>query len=334
MAGKNISWSDVVGIDEAKDTLMKTVITPLRTQGCNMPFTSILICAPPGTGKSYLRRAVNSEISDIASFWSKHSMEFFSKYIGFSKDFLKSFLQQSSETRPTVIWLDDLFSTDGMFPCAFCNGDEGETLSRYLTYWMNSNEIGKEGLVLIGATQTPWIASDYLLKSFEHFVFLDRLDEEARHQVLKRRLQSERHCLSEDDLWMIARLTDGFSGADISSLISSACMIPLRSITTSTHFKKVRGPSPENPSVMEDDLYTPCNPDDEGALAMSWADAPENKLLLPEITVDDFIKAVNNSCSSVSEKEWEELYSFKLNVTSKIQNLRNDDVPGFGPPSE
>ncbi|XP_002736299.1 vacuolar protein sorting-associated protein 4B-like [Saccoglossus kowalevskii] len=303
-----VGWSDVIGQKDVKNTLMSTIITPLRTRGCNLPFTSVLICGPPGTGKTLLRQAIEHELGDVVSFHSKHSSDFISK--GFSKQLLKSFLQQSSEIRPAVIWIDDLFSTDGMFPCAFCRGLEGENLQRYITCWMNTNDVNKEGVVIVGSTQNPWVADESLIQSFHHHVYMGKMEEESRYRMIQRSLKDEIHVLKEGDLWKIAQHTNSFTGADMQILIRSACSQPLRRITKSHHFKKV-SKARDNPGELKDIFYKPCDANDEGAIAMPWTDVPADRLILPVITMDDFLQAMTSTRSSVRDEEWQEIYNFK-----------------------
>ena len=61
-------------------------------------------------------------------------------------------------------------------------------------------------------------------------------------------------------------------------------MRPIRRIQSATHFKRVTGPSPTNPSVMIHDMLTPCSPGDSDAIAMSWMDIASDKLLEPKIS--------------------------------------------------
>ena len=62
-------------------------------------------------------------------------------------------------------------------------------------------------------------------------------------------------------------------------------MQPVRKVHTATHFKVVSGPSPKDPTVIVDDLLTPCSPGDEGAREMTWMDVDGDKLFEPPVTM-------------------------------------------------
>ena len=80
-------------------------------------------------------------------------------------------------------------------------------------------------------------------------------------------------------------------------------MQPIRTVQTTTHFKRVRGPSPANPEVMVDDLLTPCSPGDPDAIEMKWIDVPGDKLLPPTVRFNDFLKSIATTRPSVNEED-------------------------------
>lgn len=62
-------------------------------------------------------------------------------------------------------------------------------------------------------------------------------------------------------------------------------MQPVRKVQTATHFKRIRGASPKDPTTVVDDLLIPCSPGDPGAIEMSWMDVPSDKLAEPPVTL-------------------------------------------------
>jgi len=67
--------------------------------------------------------------------------------------------------------------------------------------------------------------------------------------------------------------------------VRDALMEPVRKVQTATHFKKVSGPSPNNPEEIVNDLLVPCSPGDQGAVEMNWMDVPSDKLFEPPVTM-------------------------------------------------
>lgn len=103
--------------------------------------------------------------------------------------------------------------------------------------------------------------------------------------MFKLHLGSTSHCLTEEDFKKLAAATDGYSGADISIIVRDALMQPVRQVQTATHFKRVRGPSPKDPSIIVDDLLTPCSPGDPAAIEMNWMEVEGDKLYEPPVTM-------------------------------------------------
>lgn len=103
--------------------------------------------------------------------------------------------------------------------------------------------------------------------------------------MFKLHLGSTSHCLTDEDFKKLAGSTEGYSGADISIIVRDALMQPVRQVQTATHFKRVRGPSPKDPSVIVDDLLTPCSPGDPAAIEMNWMEVDGDKLYEPPVTM-------------------------------------------------
>lgn len=137
------------------------------------------------------------------------------------------------------------------------------------------------------------------------------------------------HSLNDNNIMELAKRTERFSGADISVLIRDALMQPVRKVQNSTHFKKViykkkngsssnksvfsiqvRGPKPNNPSEIVDDLLTPCMDNEPGAIKMSWVDVPGDKLLEPHVSMSDMLRSLANSKPTVNEADLDKLTKF------------------------
>lgn len=142
-----------------------------------------------------------------------------------------------------------------------------------------------DGILVLGATNIPWVLDSAIRRRFEKRIYIPLPEEQARAVMFKLHLGSTAHCLSDDDFKKLAAATEGYSGADISIIVRDSLMQPVRQVQTATHFKKVRGPSPKDPSVIVDDLLTPCSPGDPDAIEMSWMEVDGDKLFIPPVTM-------------------------------------------------
>lgn len=154
-------------------------------------------------------------------------------------------------------------------------------------YYIDALGVGSDndGILVLGATNIPWVLDSAIRRRFEKRIYIPLPDEQARVIMFKLHLGSTSHCLTEEDFKKLAAATDGYSGADISIIVRDALMQPVRQVQTATHFKRVRGPSPKDPSIIVDDLLTPCSPGDPAAIEMNWMEVEGDKLYEPPVTM-------------------------------------------------
>lgn len=168
-----------------------------------------------------------------------------------------------------------------------------------------------DGILVLGATNIPWVLDSAIRRRFEKRIYIPLPEEQARAVMFKLHLGSTAHCLSDDDFKKLAAATEGYSGADISIIVRDSLMQPVRQVQTATHFKKVRGPSPKDPSVIVDDLLTPCSPGDPDAIEMSWMEVDGDKLFIPPVTMRDMQKSLATTRPTVNEDDMAKLEKFK-----------------------
>lgn len=93
-----------------------------------------------------------------------------------------------------------------------------------------------------------------------------------------------------------------YSGSDIATLVRDALMQPIRKVQMATHFRWIEAPSRTDPNKTSRYL-TPCSPGAPGAQEMTWIDIEPDQLLEPELTVQDFLKAVQSSRPTVNKHD-------------------------------
>ncbi|XP_050033924.1 vacuolar protein sorting-associated protein 4 [Dermacentor andersoni] len=311
MEKPNVKWSDVAGLHAAKEALKEAVILPIKFPhlftGKRKPWKGILLFGPPGTGKSYLAKAVATEANN-STFFSVSSSHLVSKWLGESEKLVRNLFEMARNQKPSIIFIDEIDSL-----CSTRSDNENDATRRIKTeFLVQMQGVGtdNDGILVLGATNIPWVLDSAIRRRFEKRIYIPLPEEPARMHMFKLHIGNTPHTLTEDDFKQLAKRSDGFSGADISVLVRDALMQPVRKVQTATHFRKVRGPSRSDPNVIVDDLLTPCSPGSPGAIEMSWMDVPGEKLLEPTVTMSDMLLSLSTAKPTVNDADLDKLRKF------------------------
>lgn len=311
MEKPNVKWNDVAGLDAAKEALKEAVILPIKFPhlftGKRTPWRGILLFGPPGTGKSYLAKAVATEANN-STFFSISSSDLVSKWLGESEKLVKQLFAMAREHKPSIIFIDEIDSL-----CGSRSENESEAARRIKTeFLVQMQGVGNnnDGILVLGATNIPWTLDSAIRRRFEKRIYIPLPEEHARSFMFKLNLGSTPNSLTEENFMNLGKKTEGYSGADISIIVRDALMQPVRKVQTATHFKRVRGKTFNNPDVVVDDLLTPCSPGDPNAIAMTWVDVPGDKLLEPVVCEADMERSLCNTKPSVNEEDLGKLQKF------------------------
>lgn len=218
-----------------------------------------------------------------STFFSVSSSDLVSKWLGESEKLVKNLFELARQHKPSIIFIDEVDSL-----CSSRSDNESESARRIKTeFLVQMQGVGNDndGILVLGATNIPWVLDSAIRRRFEKRIFIPLPEEIARLVMFKIHLGNTAHSLTEDNLKELAKKTEGYSGADISIVVRDALMQPVRKVQTATHFKKIRGPSPMDKTVIVDDLVTPCSPGDPGAIEMTWMDVEGEKLYEPPVTM-------------------------------------------------
>ena len=226
----NIKWSDIGGLDDVKKQLMQAVEWPLKysdlfVKSGAKPPKGILLYGPPGTGKTMLAKAVANESE--ANFISIKGPELLSKWVGESESGVREVFRKARQAAPTIVFFDEI---DAIAPVRGSGyGDTNVTervVSQLLTELDGLEELQR--VVVLAATNRPDIIDPALVRAgrFDRILQVGAPDKKARLDILK--IQSAKNPLAEDvNLENVAEKTEGYTGADLSALVSTAVMTAL-----------------------------------------------------------------------------------------------------------
>ncbi|OII74781.1 AAA-family ATPase [Cryptosporidium ubiquitum] len=320
MESPNISWDDIVGLEQAKTSLKEAVILPVKFpelfQGKLKPWKGILLYGPPGTGKTFLAKACATEMK--GTFLSISSADLTSKWQGESEKLIKALFDVARERAPSIIFIDEIDSL-----CSSRNEQENEATRRIKTEFLvqmdgvNSNSSNCPNsnfkpILVLGTTNIPWEIDSGIRRRFERRIYIPLPDEDSRVLLIKNGLKSINHSLTDEDINYIAKMTHGYSSSDVSILIKDALFEPIRKCSESSWFKKV---IINNDTSNAEDFkvyWTPCsqpsnldNFDKELYKKISLYDIPNNQLLPPKLTRCDLVHVLSKTKSSVTNLDIE-----------------------------
>lgn len=206
----NVRWTDVAGLEAAKAALKEAVILPIKFPnlftGKRSPWKGILLFGPPGTGKTYLAKAVATEAD--STFLSVSSSDLVSKWMGESERLVKQLFSMARELRPAIIFVDEIDSL-----CGARGEGESEASRRIKTeFLVQMQGVGNDtrGILVLGATNTPWALDPALRRRFERRIYIPLPDKDARVQMLKIHIGDTPVDLADEDLEKLGEMTEGW----------------------------------------------------------------------------------------------------------------------------
>ena len=228
---KKVTFADVAGADEEKAELQE-VVDFLRnpdkyTQiGARIPH-GLLLVGPPGTGKTLLARAVAGEAG--VQFLSISGSDFVEMYVGVGASRVRDLFDQAKRIAPAIIFIDEIDAVGRKRGSGLGGGhDEKEQTLNQLLVEMDG--FGRtEGVIVLAATNRPDILDPALLRPgrFDRQIHVGRPDVKGREDILKVHAKGKR--LDDSvDLKTVARVTPGFTGADLSNLMNEAAIMAAR----------------------------------------------------------------------------------------------------------
>jgi len=229
-----VTFSDVAGVDEAKDELTEIVDFLKRPQrysdiGARIP-KGVLLVGPPGTGKTLLSKAVAGEAE--VPFFIISGSEFVELFVGAGAARVRDLFEQAKKKAPCIIFIDELDaigkSRSGSMGVVGGNDEREQTLNQLLTE-MDGFSSADKPVIVLAATNQPEVLDAALLRPgrFDRQVLVDRPDLSGRKTILE--IYTKKVKLAEEiDLDLIAQATSGFAGADLANMVNEAALLAAR----------------------------------------------------------------------------------------------------------
>jgi cell division protease FtsH len=241
-----VMFSDVAGVDEAKEDLQEVVEflrDPHKFQrlGGKIPKGALLV-GPPGTGKTLLARAIAGEAN--VPFFTISGSDFVEMFVGVGASRVRDMFEQAKKNAPCIIFIDEIDAVGRHRGAGLGGGnDEREQTLNQLLVEMDGFE-ANEGVILIAATNRPDVLDPALLRPgrFDRQIVVPNPDVKGREKILKVHMRNVP--LAPDvNAKTIARGTPGFSGADLANLVNEAALLAARRsrrLVTQTDFEDAK----------------------------------------------------------------------------------------------
>ncbi len=228
---KKITFKDVAGVDEAKDELQEIIEflgEPQKFQklGGRIP-KGVLLVGPPGTGKTLLARAIAGEAN--VPFFSISGSDFVEMFVGVGASRVRDLFEQGKKNAPCIVFVDEIDAVGRHRGAGLGGGhDEREQTLNQLLVEMDGFD-SNEGVILIAATNRPDVLDPALLRPgrFDRRVVVNHPDVRGREGILRvhvRKVPLAKYV----DLMVVARVTPGFSGADLANLVNESALFAAR----------------------------------------------------------------------------------------------------------
>ncbi|MSQ27070.1 MAG: ATP-dependent metallopeptidase FtsH/Yme1/Tma family protein [Dehalococcoidia bacterium] len=226
-----VTFSDVAGVDEAKQELQEVVEflkypEKFSALGARIP-RGVLLVGPPGTGKTLLSRAVAGEAG--VPFFSISGSEFVEMFVGVGASRVRDLFEQAKKNSPCIVFVDEIDAVGRQRGSGLGGShDEREQTLNQILVEMDGFDTNTN-VIVIAATNRPDVLDPALLRPgrFDRQVVLDRPDIVGRTNILQ--VHTKGKPLDADiELGVLAKQTPGFTGADLANMVNEAAILAAR----------------------------------------------------------------------------------------------------------
>merc|ERR1719419_1211088 len=281
----NVSWTDIGGLESVKRELQELVQYPVEhpekfLKFGMMPSRGVLFYGPPGCGKTLLAKAIANECQ--ANFISIKGPELLTMWFGESEANVRDVFDKARSAAPCVLFFDELDSIAKSRGGSA--GDGGGASDRVINQILTEMDgMGsKKNVFIIGATNRPDIIDSAIMRPgrLDQLIYIPLPDDGSRMAILKSNLRKS-PVADNVDLPYLAKMTRGFSGADLTEICQRACKLAIR-------------------ESIDADIKREKEKQKAGATTM---DVDDEEDLVPEITKALFEEAMKFARRSVSDND-------------------------------
>merc|ERR1712180_127036 len=282
----NVTWADIGGLEKVKNELQELVQYPVEhpekfLKFGMMPSRGVLFYGPPGCGKTLLAKAIANECQ--ANFISIKGPELLTMWFGESETNVRDVFDKARSAAPCVLFFDELDSI-AKSRGGGSGGDAGGASDRVINQILTEMDgMGsKKNMFIIGATNRPDIIDSAIMRPgrLDQLIYIPLPDDGSRMAILKSNLRKS-PVADNVDLPYLAKMTRGFSGADLTEICQRACKLAIR-------------------ESIDADIKREKEKQKAGATTM---DVDDEEDLVPEITKAHFEEAMKFARRSVSDND-------------------------------
>lgn len=310
----NVTWEDIGGLENVKRELQELVQYPVEHPEKFLKFgmtpsRGVLFYGPPGCGKTLLAKAIANECQ--ANFISIKGPELLTMWFGESEANVREVFDKARQAAPCVLFFDELDSIAKSRGGS--GGDGGGASDRVINQVLTEMDgMGaKKNVFIIGATNRPDIIDPAVLRPgrLDQLIYIPLPDEKSRINILKAALRKSP--ISKDvDVNFLAKMTHGFSGADLTEICQRACKLAIRESIE----KDINRERERKANGMTEEMETEADFED----------------LVPEITRGHFEEAMKFARRSVSDNDIRKYEMFSQTLQQSRGFGTNFRFPGEG----